>query len=180
MKGLEKFYDKLNPRERVALINAAWARGDEAEAVRLGDTAPRLLYKVAEHVWYGTALRQVEMCYLVTQLDHCATLWRWRALVAGTEREERSRPTLQALCYRMVQAADGWALFCEGIGIIAPGTISELREYGTLAETLDLARLLAFTQVEMVDWLEANGSNAGAITPEESAAQWRQALEALA
>ena len=40
-KGLAKLYDRLRAAERLPLLVAASARGDEAEAQRLRRSAPR-------------------------------------------------------------------------------------------------------------------------------------------
>jgi hypothetical protein len=187
MKGLERHYDKLSPRERVAMITAAWMRSDDAEAMRLIDGAPQRQYVMGEHVWLGTALRQVELVYLSHQLDTAVTFWRTLGMaesVADDERSERLLLGARALAFRMVQASDGWKLFCEELGVPAPGYIEQAPMYRNVADTLDAARLMAFSQIEMVEWLEAQepggAAEAQPLTAEASADTWRQGLAALA
>jgi hypothetical protein len=61
---------------RDALVVAAWQRNDTADANRLLETAPPRLIEVPHHWQIGVALRQVELGYLVDQLDRCMALWR--------------------------------------------------------------------------------------------------------
>lgn len=177
--NLARHYDALKPLERIAVINAAWMRGDDAEAAALQSAAPQATYNVPEHFWVGAALRQVELIYLVGQLDRCALFWQWLAFDGKDALHDPSDP-MHAVCYRLVADHDGWALFCEGLGFPAPGIMGQTGEYDMLERTLPLARLTAFTQVEMVNWLEANGATAAGITPDDRAAFWRAALDQLA
>lgn len=175
--NLDKLYPTLRPAERVAMMQAAWMRGDEADAARLGDTAPVRVYTCAEHVWYGTALRQLELAYLIEQLDRLVVFHQAASIESDSPRLEAAA---RGLAYRIVTAFDGWTVFCTALGYTAPGAIAEIDAYQTLLRSMDLVRALAFTQTEMADWLAAHQQHDVPQTPESFAASYRATLEQLA
>src|SRR5262249_47000612 len=67
--GLAKHYESLTPWERVPLILAAMARGDEPERTRLVQSAPRLAYAVQNHAGLADALFKVSAAHFMRLLD---------------------------------------------------------------------------------------------------------------
>jgi hypothetical protein len=57
--ALAKLYDRLTPRERLPLIMAASARGDEQERSRLMASAPRVAYQVPDHFGLAMSFQEV-------------------------------------------------------------------------------------------------------------------------
>jgi hypothetical protein len=49
--GLTRFYGLLTTRERLSLVLAADARGDETERQRLEDSAPPRVMHLLDHHW---------------------------------------------------------------------------------------------------------------------------------
>ena len=77
---LTKLYDQLTPRERLPLIIAAGARGDEAEQQRLKASAPRQMLQVPDYHCLAKALAEAVHYHLLTLLDLAATFWQWWGL----------------------------------------------------------------------------------------------------
>jgi hypothetical protein len=67
--GLARLYDKLTPWERVPLIIAAGARGDQEEPERLKNAAPTHLYEVPDYHRLREAMYQLANLQLIIQMD---------------------------------------------------------------------------------------------------------------
>lgn len=81
--ALAKQYEKLTPRERLALVLEARARGDDAEVRRLWDTCPRKVYG-AYDADFDVPYEAVSKIVLATCADLAAALAKVRMLVASS------------------------------------------------------------------------------------------------
>ena len=92
---LAKHYASLTPAERLSLIMAASARGDEQEWDRLGATAPRLGWQLPHH--FGLAMAFLEVCATHRmELLNLATLYFHSFGQAGAAGPERGAGLLDS------------------------------------------------------------------------------------
>src|SRR6516164_4054709 len=77
---LTKLYNELTPSERLSLIVAAGARGDQAEQKRLSASAPKEAYEVPNYYGLANALKEAGHFHLLTLLDLAANFWQWWGL----------------------------------------------------------------------------------------------------
>src|SRR5262249_3447420 len=125
--GLAKHYNRLSPWERLPLMYAAEARGDDVEHDRLIRSAPKLGFGIANHWGLVQGLEDLAKYYLLDQLDSAAFYWRVQSFLEqeplpGMKKEARKREKrlwqgLQTSAYRFVVRADGWKLLCAELGI---------------------------------------------------------------
>jgi hypothetical protein len=153
--ALAKLYDRLTPLERLPLIAAASLRGDEAEYVRLVNSAPRRLYKLPDYYWHSDNHRTLTLLHLVCMLDLAALYWRASGLLEsiaalrGANAEERCHKILGMLlmlAYRYCNEAEAWRRFCAGLKIDADALMAGMPGFGTVLATEKAARPLAFTR----------------------------------
>lgn len=166
-KTLQRQYDKLTPRERVALILEATKRGDASERAALQRTAPRVSYQIANHHGTLEALQFVAHIHLIFQLDRALSV----AMLAHAAADEDV--AWRGACvgaYVFCVQADAWRAFCAEIGI-AP----ELAFFGfdnarqSLEFSERIAREFAFTFEETRAEMEKNfGADVDVITPERA------------
>jgi hypothetical protein len=71
-KALSNSYDVLTPEERLPLIHAASARGDEVEIDRLIRSAPRVRYSASHHFPLADAFDTVSLLHLIDLLATAA------------------------------------------------------------------------------------------------------------
>jgi hypothetical protein len=157
-KSLTKHYASLTPWERVPLILAAIARKDDLEADRLGWSAPRVLFKVANHYGLEEGLECLAGFYLMNQLDLVACYQE--ALTCSMEgdllyrgREWREHHDLfwnaaRILAYRFLVLVDAWKLMCTELQIDPAVLIRDLPGYDTLCRQEAAMRLIAFSAEE--------------------------------
>jgi hypothetical protein len=113
---LAKHYESLTPRERLPLILAAAARGDEQERQRLLRSAPRLACSVQDQDGLGRALYAVAAEHLLALLETIA----WHGLCDGRalpailgDGDAKRRLDVALLCVYLVQVRlAGWRQFC--------------------------------------------------------------------
>jgi hypothetical protein len=186
---LAKLYDRLTPRERLPLLIAAAARGDDTEAQRLADAAPRACYGLPDYHGLSDGLHTV-LLYQVAELLHWSVLyWRAMGLVdalppRGREEDVASRAyELGRWCaYQFVVNLDGWGRFCGELGI-DPAILPKLiPAYATVAMTERSARDAAFSADEAGEYLRRASSVPGVVavtvvTAEDVAAELRQMLD---
>jgi hypothetical protein len=120
--GLARLYDRLTPLERIPLILAADARGDEVESRRLNDSAPIRHRVFRDHHWPNMGIQTLTLIYLTEQLDLLVEYWHssWRLEV---EPDKNWKGLRDASAYRLVCNADAWRRFCEGLAI-DPGVLT--------------------------------------------------------
>ena len=88
--GLARLYDRLTPRERLPLLVAAAARGDEQERHRLARSAPTQLQQVPDYYRLGDALQQVLLLQVARAADAAARFWRAQALLLTARHSGRT------------------------------------------------------------------------------------------
>src|SRR6516165_10141249 len=79
---LARLYDRLTPRERLALIVAATARGDEADRARLVASGPTSLFRVPDYYGLAEGLRSLAVLHVARMLDLAARYWHASGLLA--------------------------------------------------------------------------------------------------
>jgi hypothetical protein len=171
-KYLAKLYDQLTPRERLPLIMAAGARGDEAEQKRLCASAPKEAYEVPNYYGLAKALKEAGYFHLLTLLDLAANFWQWWGLWASyvlrapgetaTKKSRRGqKESLQRLerraggivryyASRFVAHVEGWKQFCSELQIDPEAQLNFMIGWETIRRTEESARNLAFTDEQAV------------------------------
>jgi hypothetical protein len=80
---LAKLYDQLMPQERVALLLAALADGDEVERKRLHDSAPQGRWQGPDHIPLVVCLSYAADLQMMSLLDLANWFWRFWGLFAS-------------------------------------------------------------------------------------------------
>jgi hypothetical protein len=70
--SLAKLYDRLTVGERLPLLVAAQARGDDTEYRRLCQTSPGRTWQYSEYLWDELALHMLALTYAGALLDTAA------------------------------------------------------------------------------------------------------------
>jgi hypothetical protein len=186
--SVAKLYPQLTPRERLPLIFAASARGDEAERDRLVRAAPKKAYQVPHHFGLADGVQMQVMFHLLRMLDVVGMFWLGTWLVADAEdfpgpegkaRLGRMRGFVRALAYSFTIHADGWKRFCESWQLDGEELLNSLPGYGTVQAAEEYVRSMAFTAEEATDWIRRSGGNptANAATAEDVAAGMQAFVE---
>jgi hypothetical protein len=113
---LVRQYDKLSAPERLALLLAATARGDEVERVRLLETAPRLALSVPHQFGLTESFLLLSQLQFMELLDVAGSYLA--ALAATGERRRReTEAAWEAVLltgYQFNTYLAGWRQFCAG------------------------------------------------------------------
>lgn len=119
--GLARLYNRLTVWERIPLLVAAEARGDDAERRRLFDAAPLRTWRFSEHLLAEQALNVLAMLHITEQLDAAAGYFfaLWCLDYVDDPCPENWLLSADALAYRFVVNADAWRRFCGELGIAA-------------------------------------------------------------
>jgi hypothetical protein len=165
--GLARHYGKLTPRERVPLIVAANARGDEAEAARLVASAPQVYYALPDYHGLADGLRLLAVQHAAEQLGLAALFWRVCAEVARGARAaelagfvpENLMGAALRLRQRFAAASAAWARFCGDLHLDPNGFLAglpgcealALAERELRATTASLAEAQAFLAADPAD-----------------------------
>jgi hypothetical protein len=167
---LAKLYDRLTPRERLPLIVAASARGDEADRARLVASAPTSLFRLPDYFGLAEGLRTLALFHVARMLDLAARYANASGLLAQEDdfrgragKAERARRlgAARMLAYLLVVNAEGWERFCSEMRVDGDLLLRELPGYETLACAEEVARLMAFTPEEATAWARrADGGSA--------------------
>jgi hypothetical protein len=160
------------------LIVAASERGDAVERERLVRSSPRQEFRVPNYWGLAEGLDELAKLHLLAQLDLAAVYWRFSALLDQELRARPSRPErqqderrwqlLKMLCYLFVVRADGWRLLCTEMHIDPVVLLKELPGYDAVQHMEQVARLLALSAEEALDFLHADAETrrpAAAETP---------------
>ncbi len=113
LKKLEKNYSRLTPAERLELLVAARARGDQAEIDRLEETAPQLRYKMSHHFGLGEALTRVAAIHLINRMERAGAVM---VALAFLDRPEAA-PLVLPLLTAYAEDVAGWEKFCHDLGM---------------------------------------------------------------
>jgi hypothetical protein len=178
--GLARQYDKLTPRERLPLILAASARGDEQERDRLGASAPRVLWRVADYFGLGLAHLEISHLHFMELLDHAALLFE-TLMATDTPEDKYSKRLLgvaQTFGFVFKTKLAGWRLFCREQNLDPELCWSCLPGFRTLKRAEKLADCAAFERDGAAAFLADAKADIGKvagelITPESVAAELR-------
>jgi hypothetical protein len=160
--ALARHYGVLTPWERLPLLVAALARGDDVESDRLIHSAPQQVFQAPNYWRLLDGFEGLVKLYLLQQLDGAAFLWRLLGALEQSllfdaqrhrQREERLWQMIKLEAYKIVVRADGWKLFCGELQVDAEVLLQKLPGSANLAHTEQQARLLAFTAKEAVEYL---------------------------
>jgi hypothetical protein len=184
---LAKLYDRLTPRERLPLIVAASARGDEPDRARLVASAPTYLCRVPDYYGLAEGLRSLALLHVARMLDLAARYWHASGMLAQEDdfrgrvgKAERARrlDAERIFAYLLTVNADGWRRFCSEMRIDGRLLLNELPGYETLTRAEEVARLMAFTPEEATAWArQANGASAEVLTCNAMVASLREFLD---
>jgi hypothetical protein len=191
---LSRHYDALHPWERLPLICAASARGDEVEADRLVRSAPRLSWQLPDYYWLADGLREQAVQYLLEQLNAGSFFWEALHLLALKNQVTYDVPTsslpswLRLFAYTVVARAEGWRIFCAELPLDGHAFLRLLPGYAALGRLEEAAPAFAFSQEEAVAYLRDNARTDGDANPDHErkvsidgpaqiAAAMREALE---
>lgn len=178
--GLAKLYEHLTPKERLPLIIAASARGDEVERDRLAHSAPREGFRLPDYHGLSEGMELVSLFHLLELLDAAALYWQtggmlaeWEVLTEEGEDKppKRLRATVGVFAYVFTTKLDGWRRFCSEFKVDPDLLMSELPGYDTVKRTEEAARIAACTPEEATAWMRQRGDEtAEALTVETVAA----------
>jgi hypothetical protein len=153
--GIARHYDRLTPEERVPLMIAAQARGDEAECERLTASARRVSYRAPDYLDLSEAVFIVTLSVLVELLDLGLLFSRTFACLSEAEagrskedldRAERLNRTVRLTAYVFVTRLDAWRRFCDETHIDGAALMRCLPAYESVADLETLTRHLAWTE----------------------------------
>jgi hypothetical protein len=176
--NLNKLYDQLSARERLALLVAASARGDAVDRQRLQSSAPRLRLEAPHHYGLATALIEAADFHLLSLLELAASYWQWWGLW-GWHGQSRQSKTVQVpggageavnasardtegfrlYCMVRYQAflflthVEGWKQFCCELSIDPVMLLECLPGWDMVTRTEVQAREQAFTPEEAAMFL---------------------------
>lgn len=182
--GLARHYDRLTPSERLPLMLAAAARGDEAEHQRLLHSAPRIGYEVPNFYGMGEGLLLATLIQAIRRLDVALMVRKASAMLAEArcsenedqEQADRFGGLLRLLAYALTIETAGWRLFCEELKIDPDFLLSDLILSGLNNEE-ELARHLAFTPEEVKTFAQRHaGREVTVKTADTVAAELRRIL----
>ncbi len=179
-KTLQRQYDKLTARERLALLLAADARGDEREHRALLDAAPTALYRLPHHWQLFDTLQLLALSYLVNQLDRAwaiGTLAHISDDVSPTS--DRAWRAARIAAYVFCVQADAWRAFCGELEIDPNALIVEFADALFSLEFAErIAREFAFTFDEAQgEVVKEFGNDADVITSERALNDLRALLK---
>jgi hypothetical protein len=178
-KALSNSYDTLTPEERLPLIHAASARGDEVEIDRLIRSAPRVVYSLSNHVGLADAFETVSHLHLIHLLATAADYLQAYRL-ADTDDVDMAHRMLECslmLGFQFKVRLAGWRLFCDEHGFDPDTCWRGLPGYDTVCRSEQLAKYAAFSAQEANDFLQRHGRERPASTAEEIAADLGEALK---
>ena len=177
LNGLSRLYDRLTPRERLPLILAASARGDEAELDRLVNSASSKLYRMPDYHGLAEGMELAALLQQTELLDVAAAYWWVGGMLAeheawtdGEEDEpsKRLRAVVRMFAYIFTTKLDGWRQFCAESKIDAEQLMNRLPGHDTLTRTEEATRDLAFSTEEATAWMQECGNEAAEVLTVES------------
>jgi len=180
-KGLAKHYGTLSAVERLSLMTAAAARGDEVEGARLTAAAPRVTWRVPHTFGRALSLLAVSSQHRMERLELAALFFRASA-AADTARgrdAERLRDAARLYAYLLVAHAAGWARFCESEAIDPTAVEAAAAGADTLEHAEDEAKIVAFAEEEARAHLRRLRDDAEAATADSVANELRAAFRFL-
>jgi hypothetical protein len=119
-KTLARAYDKLTPQERLSLLVAAFARGDEAECDRILRAAPMIRMRVSADFGVTHAFFWVAMLSHAEQLASAVGFWQAHSMAAdellqveSSEGDDRLAFVMDMHAWRFRMERQAWRRFCD-------------------------------------------------------------------
>jgi hypothetical protein len=166
--GLAKLYDCLSPRERLPLIVAAVDRGDAAEADRLAHSAPMRVHRLPDYHGLAEGLLLLSLFHLLTLQERAARFWNTLAVLEDSviarrgaaptgDRDQRLHSVARLWAYLYTVEAEAWKRLAAELNLDPETLLRDLPGYGTLRDTEEVIRLMAFTEEEATAYLRQRG-----------------------
>jgi hypothetical protein len=179
--GLAKHYDILTPWERLPLILAAAARGDEQERLRLLKSAPRLPYEVQDHAGLAHAFSTLSTVHLLSVLDLVAAYFLLLGMTVAeegeTEKEFRDATFMHGHLLQVRLA--GWRLFCAQHQFHPEVFWRRMPGFDTVKLAEGIVGAASFTRDEACQYAKQRGLDPAKVpTAEVVAAGLREAFQA--
>jgi hypothetical protein len=177
--ALAKLYDRLTPRERLSLIMAANARGDETEENRLARSAPRTTFSVPDFYGLAEGVQNITLFIMIDLLDTAVRFWlaggKWSESVAFKgKRSDASQRELNVSAglagYLIKEKLAGWRQFCAEFKADPELLMSFLPGYETVKHTEEAVEMIAFTREETAAWLRNTGDETDEVITAEAVA----------
>lgn len=157
---LARHYDALDPAERLSLLLAAGARGDDVEHARLAGSAPSVAWKVPHTFGRALALLLLASHQRMKLLELAGMLFRARAVADQMEgaSAERMANVAGVYGYLFRVQSEGWARFCEAERL--DPTVCEQAAPGSdvLNLATDEAETSGFTEAQTRKYLTREGT----------------------
>jgi len=178
--GLTRHYPTLTEAERLALLLAASARGDEPEEHRLLSTAPKVTYRVPHTFGRLLALHEVMSYHRMKHLE-LASLYLWTLGMAdGADKvSERFFAIARKFGYLLTAHAGGWARFREWLGVDTSSLESSLPGAEIIGQAAGLAATIAAAEAGVLEWARRSDPAVEIRTAETTAADLRAMYDAL-
>ncbi len=112
---LARHYPSLRPDERLALMLAAAARGDDAEHQRLVAAAPRVAFTTIDTFPRALAFRETLNRFRAERLELAARFFQTKRLAEDYDEAPGGRMgnVARVYGYLLLATRDGWDRFCE-------------------------------------------------------------------
>jgi hypothetical protein len=155
--GLAKLYEHLTPKERLPLILAASARGDEAERNRQARSAPREGFWLPDYHGLAEGMLLASFFQLLEVLEMAAYYWQAEGLLEqeeilgdnkNKELQDRLNGITRIFAYLFVVKIDGWRLFCAQHHYDPDLLWRGLPGFETVCRAAEEIRIMAFTPEE--------------------------------
>lgn len=190
-KTLSRHYGTLTPAERLPLIVAATARGDDVERERLMRAAPTEGYRLPDYHGLADAVQLVSLWHAATLLDLAATFWRvsehrteadFDRSPEGKARRRRVNDVVRVIAYVLVVNLDAWKELCAELKIDPDVFLRLCPGFETIGQADTEARQAAFSAEEVRAWVRKTRGDGGAEirTTETVLRDLREALDAHA
>jgi hypothetical protein len=117
--GLAKLYDRITVWERIPLLIAAQARGDDAEYKRLFDASPRRTAHIPEHLLDEHSLHVLALIYLGEQLYLAAShfFFLFKLQAPDDPQPEDWLIAAESNAYIFARNAEAWRRLCSELSI---------------------------------------------------------------
>lgn len=141
-KQIEKHLDKLTAQERAILIVNTFGRGDQTEANRLIDAAPRVNLVAPD---CGRVIMRVINAiewHCLKQVENAASMflmfaWADEDRAACDPKADFEGDALAATAHNIIARADGWKIFCGELGLDPVGAFKIVAVDVVLLETAE-------------------------------------------
>jgi hypothetical protein len=180
--GLARLYDRLTVWERIPLLIAAEARGDQAEYQRLFNASALRTWRFSEHLLAEQALNVSAMIYVGEQLNAAASYFfdLWQMQDPDDPRPEDWLIAAEACAYFFVANAEAWRRFCSELDI-APDALVAANHRGWFLRYCEenIPANAPTAEVMQARFQEIGWDSPQLVTPDNLLASWRNLLQAM-